>query len=140
MPSARLPSWPAPPGTPCYGQIYNNSLGAKDIWKAGMFHLLIAVAVPPHAIHHIRANEETGYTELIDSTAVGRYSQPSRDAGVVGRSDDYHRHDQEDGIAHPTFRPMSRWPSRRRWPAPVWSSSPWPSSSRQAPDSFAAPC
>ncbi|MGH9205481.1 MAG: ABC transporter permease, partial [Acidimicrobiales bacterium] len=28
-----------------YGQIYNDSLGATGIWKAGMFHLLIAVAV-----------------------------------------------------------------------------------------------
>ncbi len=57
-----------------YGQIYNNSLGAVGIWKAGMFHLLIAVAVILTVIRHTRGDEETGRTELIDSTAVGRYA------------------------------------------------------------------
>src|SRR6201990_433891 len=57
-----------------YGQIYNNSLGAVGIWKAGMFHMLIAVAVILTVIRHTRADEETGRTELIDSTAVGRYA------------------------------------------------------------------
>ncbi len=57
-----------------YGQIYNDSLGAVGIWKAGMFHLLIAVAVILTVIRHTRADEETGRAELIDSTAVGRYA------------------------------------------------------------------
>ena len=57
-----------------YGQIYNSSLGAVGIWKAGMFHLLIAVAVILTMIRHTRADEETGRTELMDSTAVGRYA------------------------------------------------------------------
>jgi ABC-2 type transport system permease protein len=57
-----------------YGQIYNDSLGATGIWKAGMFHLLIAVAVILTVIRHTRADEETGRAELIDSTAVGRYA------------------------------------------------------------------
>ena len=57
-----------------YGQIYNDSLGAVGIWKAGMFHLLIAIAVILTVIRHTRADEETGRTELIDSTAVGRYA------------------------------------------------------------------
>jgi polyether ionophore transport system permease protein len=57
-----------------YGQIYNNSLGAVGIWKAGMFHVLIAVAVILTVIRHTRADEETGRTELMDSTAVGRYA------------------------------------------------------------------
>ena len=57
-----------------YGQVYNTSLGAVGIWKAGMFHLLIAVAVILTVIRHTRADEETGRTELIDSTAVGRYA------------------------------------------------------------------
>jgi ABC-2 type transport system permease protein len=39
-----------------------------------MFHLLIAVAVILTMIRHTRADEETGRTELIDSTAVGRYA------------------------------------------------------------------
>ncbi|WP_232000579.1 hypothetical protein [Mycobacterium leprae] len=45
MPNSRIPSIMASPTqhTP-YGQIYNNSLRAADIRKAGMFHLLIAVA------------------------------------------------------------------------------------------------
>ena len=60
-----------------YGQVYNNSLGAVGIWKAGMFHLLIAVAVILTVIRHTRADEETGRTELIDSTAVGRYASLS---------------------------------------------------------------
>jgi len=57
-----------------YGQIYNDSLGATGIWKAGMFHLLIAVAVILTVIRHTRADEETGRAELIDSTVVGRYA------------------------------------------------------------------
>ncbi|MFZ3303037.1 MAG: ABC transporter permease, partial [Mycobacterium sp.] len=54
-----------------YGQIYNDSLGATGIWKAGMFHLLIAVAVILTVIRHTRADEETGRAELLDSTVVG---------------------------------------------------------------------
>jgi ABC-2 type transport system permease protein len=57
-----------------YGQVYNDSPGAVGIWKAGMFHLLIAVAVILTVIRHTRADEETGRTELVDSTAVGRYA------------------------------------------------------------------
>lgn len=57
-----------------YGPVYNDSLGAVGIWKAGMFHLLIAVAVILTVMRHTRADEETGRAELIDSTAVGRYA------------------------------------------------------------------
>ncbi|WIM89897.1 ABC transporter permease [Candidatus Mycobacterium wuenschmannii] len=57
-----------------YGNIYNDSLGATGIWKAGMFHLLIGVAVILTVIRHTRADEETGRAELLDSTAVGRYA------------------------------------------------------------------
>ena len=60
-----------------YGQIYNNSLGAVGIWKAGMFHMLIAVAVILTVIRHTRADEETGRTDLVDSTAIGRYASLS---------------------------------------------------------------
>ena len=31
-----------------YGQVYNDSLGAVGIWKAGMFHLLIIGGRHPH--------------------------------------------------------------------------------------------
>lgn len=57
-----------------YGQVYNDSLGAVGIWKAGMFHLLIAVAVILTVVRHTRGDEEAGRTELVDSTAVGRYA------------------------------------------------------------------
>ncbi len=42
-----------------YGNIYNDSLGAAGIWKAGMFHVLIAVAVILTMIRHTRADEES---------------------------------------------------------------------------------
>ncbi len=57
-----------------YGNVYGDSLGATGIWKAGMFHVLIAVAAILTTIRHTRADEETGRAELIDSTAVGRYA------------------------------------------------------------------
>jgi len=57
-----------------YGNIYNDSLGAVGIWKAGMFHTLIAVAVILTVVRHTRAEEETGRTELLESTVVGRYA------------------------------------------------------------------
>ena len=57
-----------------YGNVYNDSVGAVGIWKAGVFHALIAVAVILTVIRHTRAEEETGRTELLDSTAVGRYA------------------------------------------------------------------
>lgn len=60
-----------------YGQVYNDSLGAVGMWKAGMFHALLAVAVILTVIRHTRADEETGRTELVDSTAVGRYASLS---------------------------------------------------------------
>jgi ABC-2 type transport system permease protein len=57
-----------------YGKVYGDSLGATGIWKAGMFGVLIAVAVILTVIRHTRADEESGRTELIDSTAVGRWA------------------------------------------------------------------
>jgi ABC-2 type transport system permease protein len=57
-----------------YGNVYNDSVGAVGIWKAGVFHALIGVAVILTVIRHTRAEEESGRTELLDSTAVGRYA------------------------------------------------------------------
>lgn len=57
-----------------YGQIYNDSVGAVGIWKAGMLQMLIGVAVILTVIRHTRADEETGRTELVASTAIGRYA------------------------------------------------------------------
>ena len=105
-----------------YGNVYNDSLGAIGIWKAGMFHVLIAVAVILTVIRHTRADEETGRAELIDSTAVGRYASltaalllsfgASLLTGAIGAA----------GLLTPTFPPPGRWRSVRRWPAPVWCS------------------
>src|SRR6202008_5115565 len=58
-----------------YGQVYNDSIGAVGIWKAGMFHLLIAVAVILTVIRHTRADEETGRTELENLTAGGWHAR-----------------------------------------------------------------
>jgi ABC-2 type transport system permease protein len=60
-----------------YGQVYGDSLGAAGLWKAGMFHVLIAVAVILTVIRHTRADEEAGRTELLDSTAIGRLASLS---------------------------------------------------------------
>lgn len=64
-----------------YGNVYGDSLGATGIWKAGMFGVLIAVAVILTVVRHTRADEESGRTELIDSTAVGR--QASLTAAIL---------------------------------------------------------
>lgn len=57
-----------------YGNIYNDSVGATALWKASVFHALIGVAVILTVIRHTRGDEESGRTELIDSTVVGRYA------------------------------------------------------------------
>lgn len=57
-----------------YGPVYNISLGATGIWKAGMFYTLIAVATILTVIRHTRAEEETGREELVAATRVGRYA------------------------------------------------------------------
>jgi ABC-2 type transport system permease protein len=55
-----------------YGNVLNDSLGAVGVWKAGMFHVLIAIAAILTVIRHTRADEEAGRAELLDSTAIGR--------------------------------------------------------------------
>ena len=57
-----------------YGNVYGDDLGATGIWKAGMFHVLIAVTTILTVIRHTRADEQSGRTELVGSTAVGRYA------------------------------------------------------------------
>ncbi|WP_024799975.1 ABC transporter permease [Nocardia sp. BMG51109] len=57
-----------------YGPIYNTTLGAAGMWKAGAFHSLIAIATILTVIRHTRAEEETGREELLASTRVGRYA------------------------------------------------------------------
>ncbi|GAB2725209.1 ABC transporter permease [Nocardia thraciensis] len=57
-----------------YGPIYNTTLGAAGVWKAGMFYTLIAIATILTLIRHTRAEEETGRGELLASTQVGRFA------------------------------------------------------------------
>lgn len=57
-----------------YGNIYNDSVGATALWKAGVYHALIGVAVILTVIRHTRADEEAGRAELLGSTAVGRFA------------------------------------------------------------------
>lgn len=57
-----------------YGPVYDTGIGAVGIWKAGMFHTLIAVATILTVIRHTRAEEEAGRTEVLAATAVGRYA------------------------------------------------------------------
>jgi ABC-2 type transport system permease protein len=116
-----------------YGNVYSDSLGAVGIWKAGMFHVLIAVAVILTLIRHTRADEETGRSELIDSTAVGRYANLT--AALILSA----------GASVPpaccarTSRPPGRWRSARRWPAQGWCSPRWPRWPRSCPPAPGAP-
>ncbi|MBF6327307.1 ABC transporter permease [Nocardia transvalensis] len=58
-----------------YGPIYNTtSAAAAGLWKAGMFHTLIAVATILVVIRHTRAEEETGRGELLASTRLGKFA------------------------------------------------------------------
>ncbi|WP_067897380.1 ABC transporter permease [Nocardia vaccinii] len=55
-----------------YGPVYNTTVGMVGVWKAGVFHTLIAIATILVVIRHTRAEEETGRGELMASTRVGR--------------------------------------------------------------------
>ena len=92
-----------------YGQVYNDSLGAVGVWKAGMFHLLIAVAVILTVIRHTRADEETGRTELMDSTAIGRRVRRVRGgAGRLGPGVYGRRRNSRAVVPERTVRPWVR--------------------------------
>lgn len=57
-----------------YGPIYNNTLGAAGLWKAGAFHTVIGIATILTVIRHTRAEEESGRAELLAATRLGRWS------------------------------------------------------------------
>jgi len=57
-----------------YGRVFDDSVGAIGVWKAGIFGVLIAVAAILTVIRHTRADEEDGRGELLDATAVGRHA------------------------------------------------------------------
>ncbi|MCL2533783.1 MAG: ABC transporter permease [Nocardiaceae bacterium] len=56
------------------GPIFGSSVGALTTWRAGYLFTFIAVAVILTVIRHTRTEEEAGRTELLESTAVGRYA------------------------------------------------------------------
>jgi len=58
-----------------YGPIFAATPGAVAIWKAGALYTAIGVAVILTVIRHTRAEEESGRSELVDSTVVGRYAE-----------------------------------------------------------------
>ncbi|MGN0124093.1 MAG: ABC transporter permease, partial [Rhodococcus sp. (in: high G+C Gram-positive bacteria)] len=53
-----------------YGPIFAATPGAVAIWKAGALYTAIGVAVILTVIRHTRAEEESGRSELVDSTVV----------------------------------------------------------------------
>lgn len=56
------------------GPIFGSSVGALTTWRAGYLFTFLAVAVILTVVRHTRTEEETGRTELLESTAVGRYA------------------------------------------------------------------
>lgn len=56
------------------GPIFGSSVGALTTWRAGFLFPVLAVAVILTIVRHTRTEEETGRTELLESTAVGRYA------------------------------------------------------------------
>lgn len=121
-----------------YGNVYGDSLGATGIWKAGMFHVLIAVAVILTVVRHTRAEEESGRTELVNSTAVGRYASLTAALLLAGAAQSSPESSVSPASSRPTCPPQARWPSALRSRRRAWCSRPWPPSRlscRQAHDS-----
>ncbi|QCQ93115.1 ABC transporter permease [Rhodococcus sp. SGAir0479] len=56
------------------GPIFGSGVGALTAWRAGYLFTFLAVAVILTVVRHTRTEEETGRTELLESTAVGRYA------------------------------------------------------------------
>ena len=80
--------------------VYNDSVGAVGIWKAGVFHTLIAVAVILTVIRHTRAEEETGRAELLGLDRRRTVREPHRRADTRVRRVHRHRLDRHSGSAH----------------------------------------
>nr|WP_296781118.1 ABC transporter permease [Rhodococcus sp. (in: high G+C Gram-positive bacteria)] len=56
------------------GPIFGSDLGALVTWRAGILLTLAPLAAILTVVRHTRAEEDAGRTELIGSTAVGRYA------------------------------------------------------------------
>ena len=107
-----------------YGNIYNDSLGAVGIWKTGLFHTLIAVAVDSHRHppHPRRGGNGSRRADRLHGRRPVR--QPHRGVDSRVRRVDRHRC---IGAASLSTAPVPRsgsWRSVSRWPAPASSSPP----------------
>ena len=58
-----------------YGQLSGFSIGELVAWRAGFLPVLVALFSLLTVIRHTRTDEETGRTELIRATVVGRNAQ-----------------------------------------------------------------
>ncbi|OZC73730.1 ABC transporter permease [Rhodococcus sp. 06-462-5] len=56
------------------GPIFGSDLGALVSWRSGLVLALVPLAAILTVIRHTRGEEDAGRTELIGSTAVGRYA------------------------------------------------------------------
>ncbi|WP_170944637.1 ABC transporter permease [Rhodococcus sp. 14-2483-1-1] len=56
------------------GPIFGSDLGALVAWRAGLMLTLVPLAAILTVVRHTRGEEDAGRTELIGSTAVGRYA------------------------------------------------------------------
>lgn len=66
------------------GPIFGSSVGALTTWRAGYLFTFLAVAVILTVVRHTRTEEETGRTELLTSTSVGRYAELTAALAVAG--------------------------------------------------------
>ncbi|MCJ0892302.1 ABC transporter permease [Rhodococcus sp. ARC_M5] len=56
------------------GPIFGSDLGALVSWRSGLVLALVPLAAILTVVRHTRGEEDAGRTELIGSTAVGRYA------------------------------------------------------------------
>jgi polyether ionophore transport system permease protein len=58
-----------------YGLLQGDSFAALTTWRAGFVPVMIGLAALLTVVRHTRADEESGRTELIGATVVGRHAQ-----------------------------------------------------------------
>ncbi|AJW41347.1 tetronasin-transport integral membrane protein abc transporter [Rhodococcus sp. B7740] len=64
----------APAQAALVGPIFGSDLGALVSWRSGLVLALVPLAAILTVVRHTRGEEDAGRTELIGSTAVGRYA------------------------------------------------------------------
>jgi len=58
-----------------YGLLKGDSFADLTVWRAGFVPVMIGLCALLTVVRHTRADEETGRTELIGATVVGRHAQ-----------------------------------------------------------------